>query len=106
MSVDKRPPIRRRSKTRSASQAASAAEEVPTVEAPSEFTVDEPAAEFTVDDISAATDEAPALVPTTSVQPPVPAMESHVPAALHSEPAASTHPVSEVPVTSAPEVLQ
>ncbi len=95
-----------RSEIQAASQAASAAEEVPTVEAPSEFTVDEPAAEFTVDEISAAADEAPALVQTTSVKPPVPAMESHVPPALHSEPAASKHPVSDVPVTSAPGVLQ
>jgi len=90
-----------RAEIETASQDTSAEEEVPTVEAASEFTIDEPVAEFTVDEVSPAAHEAPAIV-----EPPVPVTQSHVPAAQHAAPIAPELPVEEAAAAPAPGVLQ
>src|SRR5712671_5998939 len=90
-----------RAEIETASQDPSADEEVPTVEAASEFTIDEPVAEFTVDEVPAAAHEAPAIV-----EPPVPVTQSHVPAAQHAAPIAPELPVEEAAAAPAPGVLQ
>ena len=95
-----------RAEIEAASKTASAAEETPvveTVEAISEFAIDEPAAEFAVEEIPPAA-EAPAVVKAASVEPPVPVVEKHVPPPQPPPPAIE-HPVSAAPVAPAADVL-
>jgi tetratricopeptide (TPR) repeat protein len=69
-------------------------EEVSTVEAVSEFNIDEPSAEFAIDEIPAAAHESPAVVQQTP-EPEAPVAETHALPALHTEPAATEPPVIE-----------
>jgi tetratricopeptide (TPR) repeat protein len=94
-----------------ASQHTSAVEEVSTVEAISEFNIDDPSAEITIDEIPAAARESQAVVEPTSAERQAPAAETHAPPALHAESAATRHPVIEPPLidprmSPAPGVLQ
>jgi tetratricopeptide (TPR) repeat protein len=81
--------------------------EATTLEAAPEFSISEPAAEFAFDEIPSAVEEAPAVIETVAVQPPVALTESPAPPVLHAESAAIEHaPISETPVAPAPGVLQ
>ena len=89
------------SEIQAASQSTDAGEEVPTIEAVSEFATDEPAAEFTIDEIPVPADEAPAI----AEQIPEPQAEvavTHAAPAFHVEPDLAQEPASE----PAPGVLQ
>jgi tetratricopeptide (TPR) repeat protein len=90
-----------RAEIEAASQHTSAAEEVTTVEAVSEFATGEPQAEFTVDEIPATAPESPAVIEQASPAPQVPA-ETHAPSVLHDEHAGTESLVS----AQVPGVLQ
>jgi len=83
-----------RAEVEAASQPGSAIEEVSTVEAVSEFTIDEPAAELTIDESPAAVHESPAIVQHTSPEPLAPVAETHAPPAMHAEPTAVEAPAA------------
>jgi tetratricopeptide (TPR) repeat protein len=89
-----------RAEIEAASQQTSAAEEVTTVEAVSEFATGEPQAEFTVDEIPVAAPES-AIVEQASPAPQAPA-ETHAPSVLHDEHVGGEPLVS----AQAPGVLQ
>ena len=99
-----------RAEIEAASQHASPAVEVTTVEAISEFAADEPQAEFTIDEIAADVPES-AAVEETSPEPPahVVAAETHAAPALHEEHAVTEPPAMEdvdPAPAAAPGVLQ
>jgi pilus assembly protein FimV len=94
-----------RAEVEAASQHASAAEEAPTVEPISEFSIDEPSAQFPGDEIPAAAHDAPAVIEHPGPESQAPAAETHASPALHEEPAIE-HPVSQTPFEPAPGVLQ
>jgi pilus assembly protein FimV len=77
-----------------------AEEEVPAVEAASEFTIDEPSAEFTIEEIPPAVEAETAE--EVAPEPPAPVLETP---AQHAEPVAEP-PAAEAPVEPAPGVLQ
>ncbi|MGC2173811.1 MAG: tetratricopeptide repeat protein, partial [Candidatus Sulfotelmatobacter sp.] len=91
-----------------ASQHASAAEEVPTVEAGSEeVTIDEPSAEITVDEFPAAACEPEAVAEAASPEPQAHVAETHAPPAPHLKPQAAEPAATEPPVAEpAPGILQ
>jgi len=98
-----------RAEIESASQPASAGEEISPVEAVSEFTIDEPSAEFAIDQAPAAAHQDPAVVEKPSPQPPPPqapveAVQVQVPPVRHTEPPAPAEVA--LPPTPAPGVLQ
>ena len=82
-----------RAEIETASQHTAAVDEVSTVDAVSEFNVDESAAEITVDEIPAAAPEAPVVVEEISPEPPAPVAQVEAPPAPHAEPAAAEPPV-------------
>jgi|HubBroStandDraft_6_1064221.scaffolds.fasta_scaffold00272_7 pilus assembly protein FimV len=83
-----------------AAQHTAEADDAPTSESTSEFTIDEPSAEFTVDEIPAPVEEAPA-VEEASPEPPAPVAKTQKPPAPHAKPAAAKPPAAE----PAPSVL-
>jgi tetratricopeptide (TPR) repeat protein len=85
------------------------AEELPTVEAVSEFATDQPSAEVAMDDVTPAAQELPVASEAVVTEPtsPQPAFQTAAPPApQHHEPAAAAPPVNEFPVPQAPGVLQ
>ena len=95
-----------RAELETASQHTAAVDEVSTVDAVSEFNVDESAAEITVDEIPDAAPEAPVVVEEISPEPPAPVAQVEAPPAPHAEPAAAEPPVTEPSVAPARGVLQ
>jgi tetratricopeptide (TPR) repeat protein len=95
-----------RAEIEAASQHTSAAEEVTTLEAVSEFVTDEPQGEFTIDKIPAAAAESAGVVEQISTEPQAPVAETHAPSARRDKRAGTEPRVIEPPVKPAPGVLQ
>jgi tetratricopeptide (TPR) repeat protein len=92
-----------RAEIAAAAQQGAAVEEVSTVEAVSEFSIDEPSAEFAIEEIpEAATEESPAVEEETVPEPQIATVEAAAPPALDAEPAPSEPPVTEPSITEPP----